>query len=119
MKTDADVMREKLLQITETRNQLRGKAIALAQEVMSLSVWFLVCSEVTICRWICINLSLHRAQVVDLLKPDISIDCILDLDVSADVEVTLTGSTPKLKSLAQRAIKTVELLVEHKKQVRK
>jgi hypothetical protein len=42
VKTDADVMREKLLQITETRNQLRGKAIALAQEVMSLSVWFLV-----------------------------------------------------------------------------
>ena len=41
MKTDADVMREKLLQITETRNQLRGKAIVLAQEV-SLSVWFLV-----------------------------------------------------------------------------
>ena len=61
--------------------------------------------------------------MVDLLKPDISIDYILDLGVSADLEVTSTGSNPlelfKLKSLAKRAIKTKKLLAEHKKQVRK
>ena len=62
--------------------------------------------------------------MVDLLKPDISIDYILDLDVSADLEVTSTGgSNPlelcKLKSLAKRVIKTKKLLAEHKKQVRK
>jgi len=91
VKTDADIMREKLSQITETRNQLRGKAIVLAQEV------------------------------VDLLKPDISIDYILDLDVSADLEVTSTGSNPlelcKLKSLAKRVLETKNLLVEHKNQL--
>ena len=37
VKIDADIMREKLSQITETRNQLRGKAIALAQEVRLVS----------------------------------------------------------------------------------
>ena len=61
--------------------------------------------------------------MVDLLKPDISIDYILDLDVSADLEVTSTGSNPlelcKLKSLAKRAITTKKLLAEHKNQVRK
>ena len=60
--------------------------------------------------------------MVDLLKPDISID-YLDLDVSADLEVTSTGSNPlelcKLKSLAKRVIKTKKLLAEHKKEVRK
>ena len=58
-----------------------------------------------------------------MLKPDISIDYILDLDVSADLEVAPTGSTPlelrKLESLAERADKTKKLLAEHKKQVRK
>ena len=61
--------------------------------------------------------------MIDLLKPDISIDYILDLDVSADLEVTSTGSDPlelcKLKSLAKRVIKTKKMLAEHKKQVRK
>ena len=61
--------------------------------------------------------------MVDVLKPEISIDYILDLDVSAELEVTSTGSNPvelcKLKSLAKRVIKTKKLLAEHKKQVRK
>ena len=58
-----------------------------------------------------------------MLKPEISIDYILDLDVSAELEVTSTGSNPvelcKLKSLAKRVIKTKKLLAEHKKEVRK
>ena len=61
--------------------------------------------------------------MVDVLKLDISIDYILDLDVSAELEVTATGSNPvelcELKSLAKRVIKTKKLLAEHKKQVRK
>ena len=58
-----------------------------------------------------------------MLKPDISIDYILDLDVSADLEVASNGSTPlelrELESLNERVTKTKKLLAEHKKQVRK
>ena len=58
-----------------------------------------------------------------MLKPDISIDYILDLDVSADLEVASNGSTPlelrELESLNERVTKTKKLLAEHRKQVRK
>ena len=60
--------------------------------------------------------------MVDVLKPDISVDYILDLDVSADLGVTSNGSTPlelsKLQSLSEHLTKTKNLMTEHKKKVR-
>ena len=56
-----------------------------------------------------------------MLKPDISIDYIVDLDVSTDLEATSTGSNPlefsKLEALAERVTKTKKMFAEHKKQV--
>ena len=61
--------------------------------------------------------------MVDVLKPDISIDYILDLDVSADLGVTSNGfnvlELRKLQSLNEHVTKTKKLMTEHKKQVRK
>ena len=61
-------------------------------------------------------------QVIDLLKPDMPIDLILNLDPSADVATTpeadVAKPRPKCASLVERAVKAIELLTQYQQQAR-
>merc|ERR1719362_2328310 len=94
-KHDASGLRDQLPQIIETRNQLRGYAIILAQEA------------------------------VDWLKPGMPVDLVLDLDSFADVaasEVHASGAPVKRLSMCQsmreRVIKARRLLAKNKQQLK-
>ena len=62
-----------------------------------------------------IHIHVH-AQVIDLLKPDMPIDLIINLNPS--VGALQEMPRPKCASLVERAVKAIEMLTQYKQQAR-